>query len=70
MPYFYLDGTTTNKNAYVKVTDNVKAISAGYNHTIILKTDNIVWGSGTNSHGELGDGSNQQRNSFVKMYLQ
>ena len=33
---------------------NVIDIAAGYNHTIILKSDGTVWTSGQNKYGQLG----------------
>jgi len=32
-------------------------ISAGANHTLFLKSDGTLWGSGANQEGQLGDGS-------------
>jgi alpha-tubulin suppressor-like RCC1 family protein len=64
------DGTTTNRNAPVKIMENVKAIAAGDAHSLILKTDNTIWAAGLNSYGQLGDGTNTNRNVFIKMYLQ
>ena len=32
------------------------AVSAGKNHTIVLKEDGTVWGWGDNKYGQLGDG--------------
>ena len=58
------DGSTTDKLRAENVTDssgnfitNVSAIAAGYNHTVMLKSDGTVWAAGDNSQGELGDGS-------------
>ncbi len=36
---------------------NVKQISAGDAHTMIVKNDGTLWGTGSNEHGQLGDGS-------------
>jgi alpha-tubulin suppressor-like RCC1 family protein len=33
------------------------AISAGYFHTMILKTDGTLWATGDNEYGQLGDGT-------------
>ena len=53
---------TTQQNRAVQVTDslgnyitNISAISAGYNHTVFLKSDGTVWATGDNNDGELGD---------------
>ncbi len=38
--------------------NNVKQISAGSQHTMILKNDNSLWAVGWNNYGQLGDGTN------------
>jgi alpha-tubulin suppressor-like RCC1 family protein len=55
-----------NKNL-VKIADGIKAISAGYNHTLVLKTDNSLWACGDNSDGQLGDGTTINKNTLVKI---
>ncbi len=35
----------------------IKSISAGGNHSMVLKTDGTLWAFGENSHGQLGDGT-------------
>ena len=37
---------------------NIVAIVGGSNHTITLKNDGTVWGSGDNTYGQLGIGTN------------
>ncbi|HNF44570.1 MAG TPA: hypothetical protein PLT49_12895, partial [Ferruginibacter sp.] len=51
------DGTTTDRNAPVKVLDNVIAVSAGLRHSLFLKADNSLWAAGYNGKGQLGDGT-------------
>ncbi|AEC02213.1 fimbrillin family protein [Parasphaerochaeta coccoides] len=60
------DGTTTLRGAPVRVKDDtdisgfmtdVAAVFAGYEHTMILKTDGTLWATGGNSAGQLGDGT-------------
>jgi alpha-tubulin suppressor-like RCC1 family protein len=53
------DGTTIQRNSPVKMSGikDVKAISAGDNFTLFLKTDGTVWSVGANYAGQLGDGS-------------
>ena len=42
------------------VMSGVRAVAAGDNHTIFIKTDGTVWTTGLNSSGQLGLGNNQQ----------
>jgi len=44
-----------------------KAISAGGSHTIAIKTDGTLWAWGYNANGELGDGTNINKNSPVQI---
>lgn len=41
----------------VHITDNVISAKAGYNHSIVLKSDGTVWTFGNNEYGQLGTGS-------------
>lgn len=43
------------------------AISAGFNHTLFLKTDGTVWAVGLNDRGEIGDGTTTNRTSPVQV---
>jgi alpha-tubulin suppressor-like RCC1 family protein len=43
------------------------AISAGNYHTLALKYDRSVWAAGTNSSGQLGDGTTNNRPSLVSV---
>lgn len=57
------DGTFTNRPSPAQITTltGIAAIAAGANHTVALKTDGdpagTVWTWGSNSNGQLGDGS-------------
>jgi len=46
---------------------NVKQVSAGLWHTMILKTDGTLWACGNNQYGQLGDGTTEDRAIPVKM---
>ncbi len=54
------DGTTTTTiplPIQLSYLNGITAISAGYEHSLFLKNDGTVWACGTNSSGELGDGT-------------
>jgi alpha-tubulin suppressor-like RCC1 family protein len=41
---------------------NWKAVDAGNNHSIALKTDGTLWAWGYNNWGQLGDGTTTSKN--------
>jgi alpha-tubulin suppressor-like RCC1 family protein len=58
------DNSTTSRLTPVSVLGAVKTfcqISAGYTHTLAIDKYGRAWGWGSNSQGQLGDGSNTQR---------
>ena len=52
---------TTDRTTFTQVSndisDDIKQIVCGSNHTIILKNDGSVWACGSNSRGQLGLGT-------------
>lgn len=46
---------------------NVVAISAGFDHSLFLKSDGTVWACGSNMYGALGDGTLTDRVSPVQI---
>ena len=44
-----------------------KLVSAGSAHTMILKTDGTLWGTGGNGSGQLGDGTTTDRSTPVQI---
>ena len=45
---------------------NAAAVAAGDSHSIVVKRDGSLWAAGRNEYGQLGDGSQTDRNNFVK----
>ncbi|MCL2258584.1 MAG: hypothetical protein FWC18_02010 [Cystobacterineae bacterium] len=71
------DGTTEYRNHLVQVVapsgsghlSGVVALAVGESHTVALKSDGTVWAWGDNEHGQLGDGTKQQRSRPVQVLL-
>ncbi len=66
------DGTTTKKINPVVVTDalgntitGIQSVSAGYRHTVALKTDRTLLAWGYNLYGRLGDGTTTTKHNPV-----
>ena len=50
-------GNLSNQNIPVKILDNgCRNVSTGERHTLILKSDDTLWGMGRNDMGQLGNG--------------
>ena len=65
------DGTNgtyaARKHSPVKVMENVKEISLGNAHSGAIKEDGSLWMWGANNKGQLGDGTNEDKNTPVKI---
>ena len=59
------DGLTVNRGVPVQVATGVASVSAGYNHTLFVKTDGTLWAMGRNDFGQLGDGTKTDRHTPV-----
>jgi len=46
---------------------DVKAVSSGFEHILILKTDGTLWTTGNNNYGQLGTGDALSHNSPVQI---
>ena len=46
---------------------NWNDVLAGQYHTIAIKSDNTIWGTGDNSDGRLGDGTTISKNIFTRI---
>lgn len=58
--YSYFSQTTNNINS------DVEKVACGSFHSVILKTDGSVWGSGYNSYGQLGLGNTSNYKKFTQ----
>lgn len=61
------DENNTEDIAKVNNLENVVEVDAGYSHYLVLKSDGTVWTWGSNEYGELGDGTNNQRNEPIQI---
>ena len=63
-------GDGYNRTTFTQVTinaDNIKQIYCGHGHTLILKNDGTLWGTGLNNEGELGLGDTNSRTTFTQI---
>ena len=51
----------------VGTATNWKSVSVGAYHVLAVKTDGTLWAWGYNFYGQIGDGTNTQRNSPVQI---
>jgi hypothetical protein len=63
------DGTNTNRLTPIQVSSlsGITAISAGDYHSLFLKNDGTVWGTGDNDYGSLGDGTTTGKSTPVQV---
>lgn len=46
---------------------DISEVAAGYRHSLALAKDGTLWGWGENSHGQLGDGTTENRKDPIKI---
>ena len=64
------DGSTDDKSTFSRAMFSgveLAAAAGGEIHSMVLKQDGSVWAAGRNANGQLGDGSNADRNRFLKV---
>jgi alpha-tubulin suppressor-like RCC1 family protein len=64
-------GNETNTNSSLPVSvsflSDVVSVSAGWMHTMYIKSDGTVWATGSNAYGQLGDGTTTSRNTATQI---
>jgi alpha-tubulin suppressor-like RCC1 family protein len=64
-------GNTTNQSSLIQMTNNTGktpfGMFAGYDHNMVLMSDGTVFGCGSNSNGQLGDGTTTNRSTLTLM---
>jgi alpha-tubulin suppressor-like RCC1 family protein len=63
-------GTTDSQGLPVQVgskSDWTAAFSAGEGHSLAIRSDGSLWAWGRNDHGQLGDGTNEDRSEPVQV---
>jgi len=65
------DATTYGTQSALPVslsgTGNIATIAAGYDHTLVVTTDGLVWAAGLNANAQIGDGTRVNRSLLVKV---
>ena len=64
------NGTFSTFYSFVMPVNNINgvvAIAAGGGHSLAIKSDGSVWAWGSNTSGQLGDGTNQDSNLPVRV---
>lgn len=64
------DNTTTNRITPITIFSSSlswKDVEGGTAHTVAIQTDGTIWGWGRNVEGQIGDGTNTQRNAPTRI---
>jgi alpha-tubulin suppressor-like RCC1 family protein len=51
----------------IGTASNWKHVAAGFMHSLATRTDGTLWGTGRSDYGQVGDGTPEQRHSFVQI---
>ena len=67
----FSDGLTMSRRtfSFVQVIPGARVVAAGGYHSMVLTQENDVWATGWNKYGQLGDGSTQDRTTFIRAIL-
>jgi alpha-tubulin suppressor-like RCC1 family protein len=63
----FFGSTLQPEDSMISMGSNVAAVSAGYDHTMILKTDGSLWATGSNQYGRLGLGTMLETSTPVEV---
>jgi len=64
------NGNSQQQNIYEPqqlLSSGVSAVAAGTEHSLIVKTDGSLWATGKNESGQLGDNTNETRDTWFKV---
>ena len=59
------DGTTASRREPIWIMYGVVSVSAGADYTMAIKADGSLWAWGANDYGQLGNGTDDQRQSYA-----
>ena len=60
-------GTNIRGNTPIRIMDNIMYVSAGVDHTTVIRSDGSIWAWGYNFAGRLGDGTTIHRSTPVQI---
>ncbi len=60
-------GSGKKQSTPIKIMDDVNQVAAGHSHTLAIKTDGSLWAWGSNSYGQLGDGTTTPKTIPIKI---
>ena len=63
--YWVVDVLAVSPPSALTGEGEVKAFSAGSKYSMVVKTDDSLWATGEGHSGQLGDGSNSDKNKYV-----
>jgi len=58
---------TSDKLEFIQLLSDIRHVSCGVNDTLLIKTDNTLWGVGVNASGFLGFGDKVARTVFTQI---
>lgn len=64
---YSLFGYSGSSDTPKKCFDDVVSAAIGIRHTLVILNNSSLWACGANGGGQLGDGTNTDRSSFVKI---